>query len=245
MQIAQASASTLEAPIKAAPTFFQTMPAAPSQFTDELRVAAGDQWDRIIQHKFTKELAAGTIDRKVLKKYLIQDHRFLDAFVVLLGSIISHARSLEDRIPACQFLALVTSKENTYFERCFEQLGCTAEERASIPDAECTIGFCNLMRDAAMNGSLAEMLSVIVVCEWSYLSWGDLVKDTTIRDDFLCYEWVDLHSGDDFTALVAYLRGLLDKEGPIISSADRTACQRRFLEAVRLEEDFFDNAYIE
>ena len=105
---------------------FQTMPAAPSQFTDELRVAAGDQWDRIIQHKFTKELAAGTIDRKVLKKYLIQDHRFLDAFVVLLGSIISHARSLEDRIPACQFLALVTSKENTYFERCFEQLGCAA-----------------------------------------------------------------------------------------------------------------------
>ena len=206
-------------------------------------MAAGDQWDRVIHHKFTKELAAGTIDRAVLKKYLIQDHRFLDAFVVLLGAIISHARSLEDRIPACQFLALVTSKENTYFERCFARLGCTAAERASIPDADCTTGFCNLMRDAARHGSLAEMLSVIVVCEWSYLSWGDLVKDTTNRDDFVCYEWVDLHSGEEFTALVAYLRGLLDKEGPALSADERAACQKRFLEAVQLEEDFFDFAY--
>ena len=91
-------------------------------------MAASDQWDRVIHHKFTKELAAGTIDRAVLKRYLVQDHRFLDAFVV-----ISHARSVEDRIPACQFLALVTSKENTYFKRCFSRLGCTA---ASAPSSE-------------------------------------------------------------------------------------------------------------
>jgi thiaminase/transcriptional activator TenA len=133
------------------------------RFTDELKQAAGNQWDRVIHHKFTVELAAGTIDRQVLKKYLIQDHRFLDAFVVLLGSIVTHARSLEDRIPACQFLALVTSQENTYFERCFEKLGCTAEERAVIPDATCTTGFCNLMREVALKGTLAEMLSVITV----------------------------------------------------------------------------------
>lgn len=32
-------------------------------FTDELRAAAGEQWDRIINHKFTTELASGKIDR--------------------------------------------------------------------------------------------------------------------------------------------------------------------------------------
>ena len=32
-------------------------------FTEELREAAGDQWDRVINHKFTTELATGTIDR--------------------------------------------------------------------------------------------------------------------------------------------------------------------------------------
>lgn len=215
-----------------------------SRFTDELKDAVGEQWNRVVTHKFTVELASGTIDRQVLKKYLIQDHRFLDAFVVLLGSIVAHARSLEDRIPACQFLALVTSKENTYFERCFEKLGgCTAEERAKIPDAPCTTGFCNLMRQVALEGTLAEMLSVITVCEWSYLSWGNLVKDKTVRDDFVTYEWVDLHTGEAFEQLVEYLRGLLDQEGTLIGAAEREACHERFSRAVQLEEDFFNMPY--
>lgn len=218
---------------------------AGSRFTDELRDATGDQWNRVIRHKFTLELAGGTIDRNVLKKYLIQDHRFLDAFVVLLGSIVAHARSLEDRIPACQFLALVTSKENTYFERCFEKLGCSAQERAQIPDKACTTGFCDLMREVALKGTLAEMLSVINVCEWSYLSWGNLVKDQTVRDDFVTYEWVDLHTGEEFEKLVEYLRDLLDKEGALIDGPEREKCKERFLQAVQLEEDFFNMPYEE
>lgn len=211
------------------------------RFTDELRSAAGDQWNRVVTHKFTTELAAGTIDRGVLLRYLIQDHRFLDAFVVLLASIVAKARSLGDRIPACQFLALVTSKENTYFERCFETLG--ANNRHEIPDAACTTGFCNLMREVAAEGTLGEMLAVIVVCEWSYLSWADRVLASTVREDFVTYEWVDLHSGEYFTSVVDYLRGLLDREGELLDDTGKEACRKRFLQAMQLEEDFFDYAY--
>lgn len=212
-------------------------------FSEELRESASPKWDRIIHHKFTKELASGTIDRRVLKKYLIQDHRFLDSFVILLASIIAHSRCLQDRIPACQFLAMITSKENTYFERCFEKFECSEDERKAIPDDPCTSGFCNLMREVAMKGSLGEMLAVIVVCEWSYLCWGSLVKDQTIRDDFVTYEWVDLHSGQGFEDVVTYLRGLLDKEGQLINETEREQCKKRFLQAVQLEIDFFENAY--
>ena len=37
--------------------------AASTRFTETLRLAADEQWDRVINHKFAKELAAGTIDR--------------------------------------------------------------------------------------------------------------------------------------------------------------------------------------
>ncbi len=33
-------------------------------FTEELREAAGDQWDRVVNHKFTTELARGDIDKE-------------------------------------------------------------------------------------------------------------------------------------------------------------------------------------
>jgi len=223
----------------------------PTRFTDELRATAGDQWNRVVHHRFTKELAEGTIDKEsVLKRYLIQDHRFLDSFVVLLASIIANLPTLEDRIPGCQFLAVITGPENTYFERSFEALGVTADERSNTPDTEVTRRFCKLMRDASKSRNIEEMLAVIVVCEWSYLSWGQTVLATeqnggskVCRKNFVTYEWVDLHSGPDFEGVIDYLRRLLDREGGKLKASSAherlTACEQRFLEAVQLENDFF------
>lgn len=212
-------------------------------FSETLRQDALPLWNEVIHHKFTKELASNTIDRQLLKRYLIQDHRFLDSFVVMLASIIAHAQSLSDRIPACQFLALITSKENNYFERSFDQLKCTREERDSIPDASCTADFCHLMKEVSFSGSLGQMLAVIVVCEWSYLSWGQIVEKETVREDFLTFEWVDLHSGAGFQAVVEYLRKLLDEEAERMSEEEKEKCKQRFLQAVQLEKDFFDYVY--
>mmetsp|Transcript_67815 Transcript_67815/g.75907 ORF Transcript_67815/g.75907 Transcript_67815/m.75907 type:complete len:296 (-) Transcript_67815:15-902(-) len=274
------------------------------RFTDELRIKAGDQWDRVIHHRFTKELANTNkgnsnkgnnnnndddddinFKQNVLKPYLIQDHRFLDSFVVLLASIIACVPTLQDRIPGCQFLALITGSENNYFERSFTELGVTKEERSidRTPNADVTTRFCTLMRDVAKYGHLEEMLAVIVVCEWSYLSWATIVlqEDDEIkkqqqggseklsrinRDDFLIYEWITLHSGTEFESVVNYLRELLDREGSKLKKEEETtttaaaadddddkkqnyskerliACEKRFLETIQLEEEFFDHFY--
>jgi thiaminase/transcriptional activator TenA len=137
----------------------------------------------------------------------------------------------------------LSGKENTYFDRSLEKLGANETETKDIPDAPCTTAFCNLMREVANSGHLGEMLSVIVVCEWSYQSWGERVLPKTKRNDFENYEWVDLHSGPFFAGVVEYLRGLLDKEGISLDEEGREKCRKRFLEAVQCEEDFFNFAY--
>ena len=89
--------------------------------TERLRAEAGEAWTAVVEHPFTDALAQGTdMDEDAMRYYLIQDHRFLDDFVVLLASMVAAAPTLQDRIPGCQFLALITGKENTYFERSFE-----------------------------------------------------------------------------------------------------------------------------
>lgn len=217
-----------------------------ARFTDRLRLKAGEQWERVINHRFTKELASNTIDKQVvLKRYLIQDHRFLDSFTVLLASIIAHLPTLEDRIPGAQFLAVITGPENTYFERCFKALNISCEERKNTPNAVVTAEFCNLMREVALHGSLGEMLAVIIVCEWSYLSWGQIVTQSNLveRKDFVTYEWVDLHSGDAFEKVVEYFRSNLDHLELTLDDAGRETCEKRFLQAVDLEERFFEYSY--
>lgn len=162
--------------------------------------------------------------------------------MVLLASMVASCRTLEDRIPGCQFLALITGKENTYFERSFVKLGrSNQQERLAIPNDPCTAKFIDLMSSVARDGSLGEKLAVLCVCEWSYLSWAE-VKVVKAKDE-LHTEWIDLHRGEYFESVVSYLRSLLDKEGLHISEAEREACKKRFLDTVQLEEEFFDNAY--
>lgn len=61
------------------------------------------------------------------------------------------------------------------------------------------------------------------------------------RESFIFYEWIDLHTC--LVDVVAYLRRLLDKEGENLDEEGKQRCRRRFLEAVQLEEDFFETAY--
>jgi thiaminase/transcriptional activator TenA len=105
------------------------------------------------------------------------------------------------------------------------------------------------MREVALQGTLGEMLAVTIVCEWSSLSWGQIVttgkggNDTVVREDFVTYEWIDLHSGGAFENVVEYFRSNLDRLEQTLDNNERDACEKRFLHAVDLEERFFEYAY--
>jgi len=117
-------------------------------------------------------------------------------------------------------------------------------EREKVPDEAVTSKFVNHMREVASSGTLGEKLCVLVVAEWSYLTWGEKVLSFTNRDvSFTTWEWVDLHSGEYFSGVVAYLRGLLDEEGTLIDEEGRKKCKDAFLRTVQLEEEFFEMAY--
>jgi thiaminase/transcriptional activator TenA len=212
------------------------------RFTDELRESVAKSWDAVVHHPFTDALAAGTLDPAKMRRYLIQDHRFIDRFVVLLASAVAHAPSLADRIPGCQFLALVTGPENTYFERSFVALGVREDERRDTPDASATADFKALMREAALSGSYARMLAVLVVAEWSYLAWADRVKHRR-PSQFWHAEWIDLHTGPYFESVVGWLRSQLDAVGPALVDKERSQVRADFARAVALEKAFFDHAW--
>jgi thiaminase/transcriptional activator TenA len=111
-----------------------------ARFTDWLRADVAAVWEQAADHRFARELAAGSIDDAVFRRYLIQDYSFIDVFCTLLGFAVGHAPSLQDRIPLAQFLGLVTSEENTYFERALAavgvEFGAVAVELAAQPTDE-------------------------------------------------------------------------------------------------------------
>src|SRR5215468_8006614 len=142
------------------------------RFTEILRAASEPSWSDAVGHRFVKELFAGAVPDAVMARYLIQDHRFLDSFLTLLGAALTTADTFEARLRFGRFIGTVSSEENTYFLRAFEALGVTEDRRAADPDTQASTGFKAIMREATQARSYAAALSVLVVTEWLYLDWA-------------------------------------------------------------------------
>jgi thiaminase/transcriptional activator TenA len=215
-----------------------------ARFTDWLRERTKPTWTRAATHRFTTELADGSLSDPVMRRYLVQDYSFLDSFARLLASAIVKAPCLADRIPLCQFLGVVTSDENTYFQRAFDALSVPAGDRVQPNLRNPTRDFHALMAEAVDCEGYAETLAPLVVFEWLYLSWATAVSDRS-PEKFYHAEWITLHANPEFTSFVAWLRGQLDREGPLLSQGRRHQVAALFGRAVEVELAFFDEAYRE
>ncbi len=212
-------------------------------FSERLRAATEPVWSDAVRHRFTRELALGTLDDAVMRRYLVQDYAFLDPFVRLVASAIVKAPTLADRVPLGRFLGLVTGTENTYFQRAFEALGVPGPERRRPVLRPVTQAFRGLMDEAIAAPTYTETLAPLVVFEWLYLSWAEAAAD---RKPAKLYhaEWITLHADPAFARFVAWLRGQLDREAPALSAEGQARVEALFRRAVELEEAFFDDAYV-
>jgi len=212
----------------------------PERFTETLRAASEPGWSHAVRHRFVKELFTGAMPDAVMARYLIQDHRFLDSFLTLLGAVLASADTFAARLRFGRFIGMMSSEENTYFLRAFEALGVPELRRAADPDTQATADFKAIMREAAETRSYAAALSVLVVAEWLYLDWASRAPKP-LPDNFVHAEWITLHDNPDFRGFVDFLRAELDRVG----SAQAGLCRDFFRRAVALELSFFEAAYAE
>lgn len=208
------------------------------RFTDTLRAATAGPWRDAVEHRFVRELFDGSIDDAVMGAYLVQDHRFIDAFLTLLGAAIASADTFDARLRLARFAGMISSDENTYFLRAFDALGIDVDARAAIADTAPTSGFKALMREAAQTRSYAAVLAVLNVAEWLYLDWATRAPQP-LPDNFVHAEWITLHDNPFFRDFVDFLRSELDRVG----AAQQAQARDFFQRAVDLELAFFDAAY--
>jgi thiaminase (transcriptional activator TenA) len=212
-------------------------------FTEWLREQSEPAWSEATRHRFTRELAGGTLPDAVMRRYLVQDYSFLDPFVRLVGSAIVKAPSMNDRIPLGRFLGSVTGAENTYFQRAFEALDVAEEDRSRPALRAPTREFHDLMAEAIAAPGYPETLVPLVVFEWLYNTWATAAGAGA--GAFYHREWIALHANPDFDTFVAWLRGQVDRDGPGLPPDRQAHLAAVFRRTTQSEKAFFDEAYIE
>lgn len=212
----------------------------PSEY---LKIVNIDEWTAATQHQFCQELAAGTLPLDKMRTYLAQDYTFIDNFVRLAASAIHHAPTLADRLPLAAFLGVIAGPENTYFQRSFVAIGVNKEEQENPELLSPTSEFQALMLKAAQSGKYANMIAVLCVAEWVYLSWADNVEYDSESLAFYFQEWINLHKGEYFESVVGHLRTQLDNAYNQAHAEEKEAIASYFNKAVILERRFFDSCY--
>jgi len=220
------------------------------RFSDELRQFATVDWDAAATHGFVRELFAGTLPDEDLAAYLVQDYRFADGFMALIGEAVATVDNYRSRHRFAQFLGEIAGDEDTYFTDAMEELavhGSGAARRDAVPDTDATAAFRALFIDAVETRSYAAVVAVITVCEWLYLDWATRDSNRGCApggrpERWVHAEWVRLHDYPDFHELVAFLRSELDRAGAA-SPADAALAREYFLRTVALERAFFDTHY--
>lgn len=212
---------------------------AEPRVSDWLRESSAPDWEATVAHPLFDALADGSLPRDHLAHYLVQDYGFVDPFTALLGHAIGQAPEMADRVVLGRFMGMLTSEENTFFERAFEATGVPAEQRAAPPYLPVTRDFRRLLEDVGLGGDYAEILAVLVVTEWIYLGWAQRVQPGPQADSF-AREWIGLHDNPEFERFVGWLRARLDAVAGDLPEPFFGQVAATFRATVRLERAFHD-----
>lgn len=210
------------------------------RFSETLQRQNLPTWSAAVGHRFVSELCAGSVADPIMVRYLVQDHRFLDSFLTLLGAAIATADTFEARLRFGRFAGMISSDENTYFLRAFEALDVSPAQRTEPADTAPTAGFKAIMREAAATRSYAAALAVLNVAEGLYLDWA-LKAPKPLPANFVHAEWITLHDNPAFCDFVAFLKSELNRVGP----QEAALASDFYKRTVELELAFFDAIYTE
>ena len=211
--------------------------------SEQLKQNSIEDWNDATNHHFTTELANNSLSLDKMRIYLAQDYTFIDNFVRLASSAIHHAPTLADRLPLARFLGIIAGPENTYFQRSFETLEVSLSEQNNPKLLKPTSDFQALMLKAAKSGEYGNMVAVLCVAEWIYLSWAQPFVDCIEGLPFYFGEWITLHTGEYFESVIEHLRTQLDTTFNNVDVKQKETIKEYFAQAVELEKQFFDACY--
>jgi thiaminase/transcriptional activator TenA len=212
------------------------------RLTDWLREISEPDWSAVVDHPLFDALAGGSLTGEAFAAYMVQDYGFVDPFTALLGHAIGHAPGMADRVVLGQFVGMLTSDEDSVFQRIFETFHVPETTRNAPAYLPATASFRRLLHETGTSASYAQMLAVLVVTEWLYLDWAmRITRGESLPP--LYDEWIGLHDSQAFQAFVAWLRRRLEEVAETLDEAEFARMAERFRETVARERAFHDAVY--
>ncbi len=210
--------------------------------SDEILKSSTDVWDRMQACRFVADIEADTLDPEAFRRYLVHENMFVETAILIFGYMLVKAPDLETRRRVVRILKALSEDQIAYFHDTFEALGMTESEWRDLEMPAAVAAFRDGMLATAAHGTYAEIVASMFAAEWMYWTWCMRASAGTISDP-LVREWVELHTGQDFTSQASWLREQLDQAGEHMDEPARQRVARLFRNVLELEITFHDASY--
>jgi thiaminase (transcriptional activator TenA) len=212
--------------------------------TDRLRANCTDEWEALHDHRFVRELAAGTLPLDAFRFYLEQNLQYLPEYARAMAIGASRAEDVATmRIFAAELANVVDNEipqNETLLHRAIE-LGA-GELGGAEGMAPATVAYTSFLVGTAARGGPLEIMAAIVPCTWSY---GDIASRLLpgVQEHPVYAEWIGFFGGPDYRQIVEAMRREFEQLAVGVDERGEERLQWLFTTAVRLECGFWDMAY--
>lgn len=209
-------------------------------FTDELRAAADDIWAAQHGHPFVRGIGDSSLPVERFAHYIRQDHVFLVDYARLLALGAARAPDVATMRRFAELTQAVLGEELDLHRAAAAELGISDDELAAASPAPGTAAYTDYLLRTAALGDFAELVAALLPCMWGYHEIATRLAAGPQPADPRYARWIAMYAGEDFGALAAWCRDLVDALAAQSGDAGRERMRRAFLDSSRHELAFWD-----
>jgi thiaminase/transcriptional activator TenA len=213
-------------------------------FVDDLKEYSIKTWQKILDHRFIKELANDTLPIRKFVFYLNQDHYFLEGFSKFLYSakLKTHDNEMKQWLEKLFFTTV--NIEMKMQRQLLGSLGGGQSLTASadIIPSKTTLDYISYLKNVSLAGKFCEIVSVMAPCPWTYLEIAQNLSKVNIRNN-IYVKWVQFYSSDESRRQVAAIQQILNLLGKEENEKYKQIMKNHFANACKYEYLFWEMVY--
>ncbi len=188
----------------------------------------------ILQLPFIKELADGTLDRRVFERYIEQDKLYLREYSRVLAHIASRVGGAEDVDAFLRFAV-----DGVEVEKGLHEMYVSGRDAEMSPTC---LFYTSFLKAQAMEPVEMEAAAVLP-CFWIYRAVGQHILSIAKMDGNPYADWIRTYSDESFDAATDKAIEICDKLAARVGLEVRKQMTAAYVTAARMEWMFWDAAY--
>ncbi|MBW1697142.1 MAG: thiaminase II [Deltaproteobacteria bacterium] len=213
------------------------------KFYETLRGETDELWQAIFSHPFVKGIGEGNLSRERYEFFLKQDYVYLIDFSRVFALASAKASGLEEMSYFATLLEATLNKEMALHRKTCAEFGISAEALEKTEPAMITTAYTNLLVRTCYEGSMSEILSVLLPCEAGYSEIGRRLKSRGLPEDPFYRDWIETYASEEF---LMFANWLIDKSNQMADGCSpkaRNRLKHLYVSSARFEYLFFEMSW--